>query len=233
MTHQDRRRYPRLTTPLDVTVDAAGFRWQAKAVGLSVSGVKVVSPAMPIGLPRATTVQLAFSLTGQPTMCAAPSVVRTDRDGLALEFSALEDQQRRQFEHAVNSLLLREWEALLNDFRPKRSHESSASVPNKPSMTPKLMQDTLTVESRIGANEPSTLTPELEEHVESAISSERSTSVGKVRSEDDRWSELFSAAGLDGLRLPSDSVLTRAWQDFLKNFQNDEPNEKTAQRSKR
>jgi hypothetical protein len=84
---RDRRRYPRVGVGLDITVDAAGGQWQAKTVDLSPHGVKIAMPATSSGLRPGTKVQLQLAVSDQkPALSLTASVVRSDPDGIALDF---------------------------------------------------------------------------------------------------------------------------------------------------
>lgn len=110
---KDRRRYPRASIGLDVTLEAAGQLWEGKTIDLSPYGVKVTSLPTAIILPPGERVQVRFpSLAQEPPLSIDASVVRTDPDGLALRFDDLEDKQFQRLKHLVGTVVLREWGAL-------------------------------------------------------------------------------------------------------------------------
>lgn len=104
---RDRRRYPRVGVALDISVEAAGRRWDAKTVDLSPYGVKVALPPNGgIKLPPGTTIQLRLLLPdGGSPLALTARVVRTDRDGIALCFEHLEAGYFERLKAAVDSLL--------------------------------------------------------------------------------------------------------------------------------
>lgn len=127
--HGNRRRYPRLHKSLDLTIQAAGNRWEGKTNGLSLFGVKVTPPAHPVQLARGDQVHLRLPLPDQgPPLSLTASVVRTDPDGLALSFLDLEDEQAQRLQDFVDSLLLQE--------TPEAIAVEEKAVPEKPSVTP-------------------------------------------------------------------------------------------------
>jgi hypothetical protein len=104
---RDRRRYPRVGVALDISVEAAGRRWDVKTVDLSPYGVKVaVPPNGGIKLPAGTTIQLRLVLPDEaPPLALTARVVRTDRDGIALCFEHLEAGYFERIKTVVDSLL--------------------------------------------------------------------------------------------------------------------------------
>ncbi|MBI2154503.1 MAG: PilZ domain-containing protein [Candidatus Rokubacteria bacterium] len=103
---RDRRRYPRVGVALDISVEAASRRWDAKTVDLSPYGVKVALPANGIKLPPGTTIQLRLILPdGDAPLALTARVVRADRDGIALCFEHLEPVYFERLKAAVDSLL--------------------------------------------------------------------------------------------------------------------------------
>jgi len=103
---RDRRRYARVGVVLDVTVEAAGRRWQAKTVDLSPYGVKVRLPANAAPLTRGALLQLQIDLPdGDAPLFLTASVVRTDRDGVGLNFADLQDHHVGRLKTFVDLLL--------------------------------------------------------------------------------------------------------------------------------
>lgn len=110
--HGNRRKYPRLGKSLDLTVEAAGNRWEGKTIGLSLYGVKVTPPAEGVHLSPGDQVHLRLPLPDNgPPLSIAASLVRTDPDGFALSFLDLEDKEAQRFSDFVDSLLLQEMQA--------------------------------------------------------------------------------------------------------------------------
>ncbi len=103
---RDRRRYPRVGVALDTSVEALGIQWQAKTVDLSPYGVKVGVPATWLNLPPGTRADLRLALPdGESPMALTAHVVRTDPDGVALNFVDLEAQRFARLKGLVDSLL--------------------------------------------------------------------------------------------------------------------------------
>lgn len=83
---RNRRRYPRVVVALESTVKTAGTVWQGKTLNLSPYGVKVSFESAVHLLPGTRIrLQLVFPEHGPPLSLTA-SVVRSDHDGLALNF---------------------------------------------------------------------------------------------------------------------------------------------------
>ncbi len=134
---RDRRRYPRASIGLDVTVEATGRLWKGKTVDLSPYGAKVASPATSAKLPPGTSVQLRFPGRGHGArLSLTASVVRTDPDGMALSFGSLEDRQFQRLKDFVGSALLREWQELLQDIGAGQRLDDRAVAPTQPNLPP-------------------------------------------------------------------------------------------------
>lgn len=103
---RDRRRYRRIGVTLDVTVKAAGNHWQSKTVDLSPYGVKVALSADSVTLTPGMSVQLQLALRGgNPSVALTARVVRTDPDGMALNFVDLGALHFARLRDLVDSLL--------------------------------------------------------------------------------------------------------------------------------
>lgn len=91
---------------LDATVEAAGGRWQGKTLDLSPSGVKVALPANAAQLSRGAMLQLRIDLPdGDAPLSLTASVVRADRNGIALNFAELQDHHFRRLKAFVDFVL--------------------------------------------------------------------------------------------------------------------------------
>jgi hypothetical protein len=91
---------------LNVALEAAGSHWLAKTVDLSPYGVKVALPADSVSLPPGTRAELKLAVPGQNSAVSlAASVVRTDPDGIGLNFIDLSAQQFARLKDVVDSLL--------------------------------------------------------------------------------------------------------------------------------
>ncbi len=104
---RDRRRYARVGVALDISVEAAGRRWDVQTVDLSPYGVKVALPPNGgIKLPTGTAIQIRLAVPDEDSPLAlTASVVRTDRDGIALCFEHLEAGYFERVKAVVDSLL--------------------------------------------------------------------------------------------------------------------------------
>ena len=103
---RDRRRYPRVGVTLGVIVDGAGALWQGKTVDLSPYGVKITLPPSSVNLPPGTSVQLRLALADpEPPLSLTASVIRTDRDGVALNFVELGSEHFERLKKLVDSLI--------------------------------------------------------------------------------------------------------------------------------
>lgn len=103
---QDRRRYPRVGVTLDVEVHAEGSHWKGKTVDLSPYGVKVTGPAGALKLSKGSTLELRLALPGvESPVALTASVVRIDRDGIALNFVDLGADHFDRLKKLVDSLL--------------------------------------------------------------------------------------------------------------------------------
>ncbi len=84
---RDRRRYPRVSVELDLTFEAEGIRREATAVDLGPYGVKVALPSSSIAFPPGTRIELRLAIPNGDPISLTASVVRTDPDGIALNFT--------------------------------------------------------------------------------------------------------------------------------------------------
>jgi len=105
---RDRRRYPRVTLALGISVAALGRQWQAKTIDLSPYGVRIALPAGPATLPAGTIAELQLSLPDeQAPLVLGGRVVRTDPDGVAFNFVNLSARRFSRLKHLVDSLIER------------------------------------------------------------------------------------------------------------------------------
>lgn len=134
---RDRRRHQRAKVGLDVALEAADVSWQGKTVDLSPYGVKVALLAESTSLPPGTNVQLSLSLSdeGSP-VCVPATVVRTDSEGMALNFDGLGDQEFQRLKDLVGSLLVREWKRMIRQLETGQSPDAGAGLSNEPLLEP-------------------------------------------------------------------------------------------------
>ncbi|MBI4590786.1 MAG: PilZ domain-containing protein [Candidatus Rokubacteria bacterium] len=103
---RDRRRYPRVGVALDITIEAGDDHWRGKTVDLSPHGVKVALPPHSVKLSRGTNIRLGLPLPdGAPPLSLTTTVVRTDRDGIGLNFVDHDDHQFQRLKAVVDSFL--------------------------------------------------------------------------------------------------------------------------------
>lgn len=103
---RDRRRYPRVGVALDAFVEVLGIHWQAKTVDVSPYGAKVALPTYPVELPRGLMAELRLALAdGDPPLAIRARVVRTDPDGIVLNFVNLGGVSFARLKNLADSLL--------------------------------------------------------------------------------------------------------------------------------
>jgi hypothetical protein len=196
-----------------------GSCWQGKTAGLSPHGVKVLLPTESICLPPDTRVQLRVLLPDQTLVSLTARVVRTEPDGLALEFVTLDEQQLRQLKEFVASAFMHEWQDLLNQFAPKRPLDANAGVPNTPLTPTEFVKGVTPAGEGVRANETGTPRPESAGDVKPLSPEQASATPSDAGSGQDSWQELLAAVGLGSLRLPTDGVLSPVWLEFLKQLE--------------
>ena len=218
---EDRRRYPRAGVGLDVTVEATGRQWRGKTLNLSPYGAKVAL-AMPIKLPKGTDIGLRLILPdGNVPLCLPAHVVRTDPDGVALGFGTLEPEQLQRLKHLVDSLLLEEGQEVLNKLGIEQPLKADARGSNPPLAHHTSLEDKLSVERGVQANETGVSRPIFTAEAERARSQQRSAAMGDNSSEKERLQGLLRRCGLENLHLP-DGPLARHWRDFLRRLEVEE-----------
>ena len=101
---RDRRRYPRVAVALESTVKTAGTVWQGKTLNLSPFGVKVSFDSA-VHLLSGTKIRLQLILPEHgPPLSLTASVVRSDHDGIALNFIEPEEQDFQRLKAFVDAL---------------------------------------------------------------------------------------------------------------------------------
>ena len=211
---KDRRRYPRASVALDVTVEAGGNRWAARTVDLSPHGVKVMWPDASVKPSPGSSVQVRFPVLDQHTpMSFAANVVRTDPDGVALTFPTLADQQFQRLKELVDSLLLQEWQDTLQEIGDSQLVTARAGGSQKPPAPKETPKTNPSANTDRRANHPpgdqSRPSP-----VERATPLEPVASSGHDETEKERLQALLKRRGLGNLQLPNGG-LARQWREFL------------------
>ena len=190
----------------DVTVQSSRGHWSGKTVGLSPSGAKVTLAGNSVKLPERTVVKLQIALPdGIPPLSLPARVMETDSDGVSLFFINLRDQAQR----------LKDLLDSLHQSGSSGSPNSERHVSTQSSMPPEFVEDTRPAE---GVAKPGGAGDGKREPVESlqpAEPEERSVPPSDVRAQEARLQELLGQAGLDGLSLPSNGVLSPQWRKFL------------------
>ena len=101
---RDRRRYPRVIVALESTLKTAGTVLQGRALDLSPYGVKVTF-GQTVKLLPGTNIRLQLILPDQgPPLSLTASVVRSDHDGIALDFVDPEKQEFQRLKTFVDSV---------------------------------------------------------------------------------------------------------------------------------
>lgn len=103
---QDRRRYPRISVALGISVEALGRQWRGRTIDLSPYGVKIAWPAEGIEFPPGTTAGLRLSLPdGEAPLAFRGRVSRTDADGVAFNFVNPGARDFARLKDLIDSLL--------------------------------------------------------------------------------------------------------------------------------
>lgn len=213
---QERRRYPRTSVALDVTLEVGDSRWQAKTVDLSPYGVKVAVPEATEDLAPGRSVQLRFPRLDQHApISLAAHVARTDPDGVALTFSTLGEQQFARLKELVDALLLREWQEVLSELtgpqKPAGGFRNTTKLP-PPAKERDDHQPAAAVE-HVDRSRPAT-------GADSQVLREMPSSTGtRDVAELERLKALLHRRGLGSLQLPPDGTLARQWREFLRRLE--------------
>ena len=102
---RDRRRYPRVGVALDISIEAAGRRWDAKTVDLSPYGVKVALPASAIRPSEGTSIKLLLSAPpSAETLSMKGMVWRREPKSMVLIFVELGREQLERLKDLVEFL---------------------------------------------------------------------------------------------------------------------------------
>lgn len=211
---EDRRRYPRACRPLDVTVDASGRRRPGKTVNLSPYGAKVAlsGPSVPLGSGVIIGLRLALP---DGDLSLGATVVRTDPDGVALNFGGVDPSQLKRLKDLVDSLLVQEWRELLSELQggppvpgtvpsPERDVTPSELPQSPPPESPR-------AQANVAASQPSVFS---RQRSRATLPKPSETPAGD-ESETERLRNLLSRLGLGNLQLP-EGPLTGHWREFLK-----------------
>lgn len=218
MAH-DRRRYPRATVRLAVTLEAESSQWHAKTLNLSPYGVKVASVVQVQPLRPGSSVQLRVALPDQDTPLALPaSVVRTDPDGVALKFESPGDSEFRRVKDLVDSLLQREWREVLHEIGGAPSPPAPTGPAGTAFRPPN--GNRARVQWAFGARDPGAPASASAEAGPRRGAGELSPTTAE--SEKDRWLDLLNRRGLGKLQLPGDGALSRQWRELLTRLEAEE-----------
>lgn len=199
---EDRRRYPRATVGVAVTLEAESTQWHAKTLNLSPYGVKVASVAQAHPLRPGSRAQLRVALPDQDAPLALPaSVVRTDPDGVALQFESPGDSEFGRIKNLVDSLLQREWQEVLQEMGTPAPTGPAPTAFRSPSgdraPVPRAWRARATAPEAGPRREPGESSP------------------ATAESETDRWQALLNRRGLGTLQLPRDGTLSPQWRALL------------------
>lgn len=204
------RNQPRV---FDVTVESSRGHCSGTTTDLSLSGAKVTLAGNSVCLPLLTVVQLRIALPDGVSSLSLPArVIETESDGVILSFFNVRDQARRCLKDLVDSFVPQESQVLLHE---SGSNGSERQVSTQSAMPPGFVEDTRAAEGAATPKGAGHGKPEAVEEPQRAEPEERSVSPSDVRSEEARLQELLGQAGLNGLCLPSNGVLSPQWRKFL------------------
>jgi len=199
----------------DVTVESPRGHWSGKTIGLSPSGAKVTLAGNSVKLPERTVVKLQIALPdGTPPLSLPARVMETDSDGVSVSFFNLRDQAQR-----LKDLLDSHQSGSDGSPNSERPVSTRSSIePEERSVPPAFVEETRPAEGVASPNGAGDRKPEVVEKLEPAEPEKRSLPPSDVRAEETRLQELLGQAGLNGLCLPSNGVLTPQWRKFLEQF---------------
>ena len=197
----------------DVTVESPRGHWSGKTVGLSPSGAKVTLAGNSVKLPERTVVKLQIALPdGIPPLSLPARVMETDSDGVSVSFFNLRDQAQRSLKDLLDSFVPQESQVSLDQ---SGTNGSERHVSTQSSMPPGFLDDTRPAEGAAMPDGAGHRKPEAVKELQPAEPEERSVPPSDVRAQEARLQELLGQAGLDGLSLPSNGVLSPQWRKFL------------------
>ena len=214
---EDRRGHPRACPALDVRLDASGQDWPGKTLNLSPYGAKVAVSGESVPLAPGLNIGLRLTLPDGYLFLTA-MVVRTDPDGVALDFDSLEARQFQRLKDFVDSLLVQEWREILTELQG--SSPVHAAVPSADAdVTPvELPQSPPPGSTGAQANGTAGQASVFARQRGGATSAEPSGMPGADDSETERLRELLSRRGLGELQLP-EGPLTQQWREFLRRLE--------------
>lgn len=228
---RDQQRRPAVPHAFDVTVESPRGHWSGKTTDLSPSGAKVTLEGNSVRLPLMTVVQLRIaSPSGNPPLALPARVIETDSDGVILSFFNLRDQAHRGLKDLLDSFVPRESQVLLDQ---SGSNGSERHASPQSSMPPGFLDDTRPAEGAAAPKGAEPGKPDAVEELQRAEPEERSVPPSDVRAEETRLQELLGKAGLDGLSLPSNGVLSPQWRKFLEQLGPKASSSSTGTRSSR
>lgn len=210
---RDQQRHSAPPRAFDVTVESPRGHWSGKTTDLSPSGAKVTLEGNAVRLPLMTVIQLRISPPdGDPPISLPARVIETDSDGVILSFFNLREQAQRGLKDLLDSVVLREAQVLLEQ---SGSNGSERHASPQSSMPPGFLDDTRPAEGAAAPKGAEPVKPSAVEEPQRAEPEERPVPPSDVRAEGARLQELLGKAGLDGLSLPSNGVLSPQWRKFL------------------
>ena len=198
---RDQERHPAQPNAFDVTVESSRGHWSGKTNDLSSSGAKVTLEGRSVRLPLMTVVQLRIaSRNGNPPLSLPARVMETDSDAVTLSFFNLRDQAQRSLKDLLDQ---------------SGSNGSERHASPQSSMPPGFLDDTRPAEGAAAPKGAEPAKPGAVEELQPAEREERSVPPSDVRAEETRLQELLGQAGLDGLSLPPNGLLSPQWRKFL------------------
>ena len=152
---EDRRCHPRACQALDVTLDASGQHWPGRTLNLSPYGAEVAVSGTSVPFPPGLNIGLRLTLPDGYLFLTAV-VVRTDPDGVALNFDSLEAAQFQRLKELVDSLLVQEWREILDELQGDQAVPAAVASAEADVTPPQLEREVLT-EPEGGQPEPATV----------------------------------------------------------------------------
>ena len=151
---EDRRSYPRACQPLDVNLDASGQNWPGRTLNLSPYGAKVAVSGTSVPFPPGLNIGLRLTLPDGYLFLTAV-VVRTDPDGVAVNFDSLDAAHFQRLKDLVDCLLAQEWREILGELQGDQAVPAAVASADT-DVTPPQLEREVPTEPEEGQPEPAT-----------------------------------------------------------------------------
>ncbi len=230
---RDQRPYLPLPRDFDVTVQSSRGHWAGKTSDLTPLGAKVTLVGNSVRLPLMAVVQLRIALPdGTPPLSLPARVLDTDSDGVSLSFFNLRDEAQR-LKDLLDSHRPQGSQVVLDQSRSEGSPNSEPHVATQSSILPEFVEETRPAAAAATPNEARNGEREAAEELEPEPAEERAVRPSDVRAEEARLQELLVQAGLSGLCLPANGLLSPQWRKFLEQLGPKASSNPTGSRSSR